>query len=213
MAATVREYRTPLPRMFAASLEAAVNRVLNLDTAAVDRLKRLEGKVLQLDVEGLGIGLFLTTRYGAVHIDLESPGEPDTVIRGTPFALFAMAAPGEVDSWGLPGSRVHISGDANLARDMERVFRKLDPDWEGQLSVMFGDVLGFQLASGMKQGADFLRASARKSTEMAGRYFRDESPLLVRPAELQAFSEQISSLEEALDELESRIAQMRNPSA
>ena len=204
------EYRTPLPQMFAASLEAAVNRVLRLDETTADRLSKLEGKILQLDVEGLGITLFFTSRYGTVHIGLDSPGEPDTTIRGTPFALFAMAAPGEMDGWGLPGSRVHISGAANLARDLERVFRQLDPDWEGQMSVMFGEVLGFQLASGLKQGAEFLRESARKTGEMAGQYFRDESSMLVSPAEFQAFSKQLAELEMVLKALEDRIGAGRN---
>lgn len=203
------EYRTPLPQMFASSLEAAINRVLALDNAAVDRLARLEGRVLQLDVEGLGITLFLTTRYGVVHINLDAAAEPDTIIKGTPFALFAMAAPADVDSWGLPGSRVHISGDANLARDMERVFRQLDPDWEGQLAVMFGDVLGFQLVSGLKQGADFLRQTARSTAEMAGTYLRDEAPALVRPAEFKTFAGEVGKLSETLDRLEARLGDLR----
>ena len=206
------EYRTPLPQLFAASLEAAVNRVLNLDERAASRLDKLEGQVLQLDVEGLGISLFITSRYGNVHIGLDAPGEPDTVISGTPFALFAMAAPGEMDGWGLPGSRVHISGDANLARDLERVFRQLDPDWEGQLSVMFGDVLGFQIASGLKQGGDFLRASARSAGKMAGHYFRDESSMLVTPTEFRSFSQRLGELSKAVESLEARVKAARDAS-
>lgn len=204
------DYRTPLPQLFAASLEAAVNRVLTMDADATSRLERLRDKVLQLDVEGLGISLFLTARNGAVHINLDSPGEPDTVIRGTPLALFAMAAPAEIDSWGLPGSRVHITGDANLARDMERVFRQLDPDWEGQLSTMFGDVIGFQVASGLRQGAEFLRASARKTAEMTGAYFRDESSMLVQPDAFKAFCQRIGELDEAIGNLEQRLQAARN---
>lgn len=199
------DYRTPLPQVFASSLEAAINRVLALDPNAGERLSRLEGRVLQLDVEGLGITLFVTTRYSAVHIKLTSPNEPDTVIRGTPFALFAMATPGELDGWGLPGSRVHISGDANLARDLERVFSQLDPDWEGQLSVIFGEALGFQVASGLKQGAEFLRDAARQSADMAGAYMRDEASALVRPAEFKAFSTEIENLGKTLDELEAKL--------
>jgi len=102
---------------------------------------------------------------------------------------------------------VHISGDANLARDMERVFRQLDPDWEGQLSGMLGDVLGFQVASGLKQGAEFLRESARKTAEMAGAYLRDEASLLVRPDEFRAFGKAVEDLGKALDSLEQRLRQ------
>jgi ubiquinone biosynthesis protein UbiJ len=206
----MRDYRTPLPQVFASSLEAAVNRVLALDATAAKRLERLEGRVLQLEVEGLGITLFMTARNGAAHINLDSPGQPDTVIRGTPLALFAMAAPGDVDGWGLPGSRVHITGDANLARDMERVFRKLDPDWEGQLAVMFGDVLGFQISSGLKQGADALREALRSTTDMAGTYLREEASVLIRPTELKAFKEEVTKLDQTLKQLEERLKRIQD---
>lgn len=199
------DYRTPLPHMFAGALEAAINRVIGLDTDGARRMERLNGRHVQLVIEGLGIELFLTARHGVVHISADSDATPDTVISGSPFALFAMAAPGELDAWGLPHSRVHISGDANLARDLERVFTQLDPDWEGQLSVLLGDVMGFQLSSGLRQGANFLREAARKTADMTGAYLRDDHEMLVRPEELKAFGNAVNELDEALNELESRL--------
>jgi len=205
----MREYRTPLPQVFASTLEAGINRVLALDPGAAARLQSMEGRLLELDIEGLGITLFMTTRYGALHIGLDSAGEPDTVIRGTPLALFGMAAPAGFEAWGLPGSRVHISGDANLARDMERVFRQLDTDWERHLSALLGDVLGYQVAAGLKQGAQALREAVRSTTDMAGVYLREEAPGLVRPEEAEAFGRELKSLARALDELEARLASLR----
>lgn len=203
------DYRTPLPQLLASSLEAAVNRVLALDAESAGRLSKLEGRVLQLDVEGLGISLFLTSAYGNVQIGLQAEEEPDTVISGTPFALFAMAAPGDAANWGLPGSRVQISGDANLARDMEQVFSRLDPDWEGPLAGLFGDVLGFQFAAGLRQGVAAVREAAQSTAEMAGAYLRDEAPSLVRPFELKSFGDDVDKLREAVERLEKRLRQMQ----
>lgn len=203
------DYRTPLPQLLASTLEAAVNRVLALDAESAGRLGKLEGRVLQLDVEGLGISLFLTSAYGNVQIGLQAEEEPDTVISGTPFALFAMAAPGDAANWGLPGSRVQISGDANLARDMEQVFSRLDPDWEGPLAGLFGDVLGFQFAAGLRQGVAAVREAAQSTAEMAGAYLRDEAPSLVRPFELKSFGDDVDKLREAVERLEKRLRQMQ----
>ena len=203
------DYRTPLPQLLASSLEAAVNRVLALDAESAGRLGKLEGRVLQLDVEGLGISLFLTSAYGNVQIGLQAEEKPDTVISGTPFALFAMAAPGDAANWGLPGSRVQISGDANLARDMEQVFSRLDPDWEGPLAGLFGDVLGFQFAAGLRQGVAAVREAAQSTAEMAGAYLRDEAPSLVRPFELKSFGDDVDKLREAVERLEKRLRQMQ----
>jgi len=162
------DYRTPLPQVMAGLVEAGVNRVLALDSESAKRLLKLQGKTLQLDLEGLEITLFLSFDSGNVQVSLDSDQEPDTIISGTPVALFAMAAPGDISNWGLPGSKVHISGDANLARDIERVFSKMDPDWESPVSEVLGDVLGFQLTSGIKQGVEALRTAAEQTVDMAG---------------------------------------------
>ncbi len=164
----MREYKTPLPGLLAASLEAAINQVLQLDNESPSRVKKLEGRLLQLDIEGLAITLFFTFKYGVVKIRLKADATPDTVICGTPIALFSMAKPEDID-WGLPESNVQINGDANLARDLERIFNKLDPNWEEPLVGMLGDTAGYQAAQGIRQGVE----TARKTADTAGRLLAD----------------------------------------
>jgi ubiquinone biosynthesis protein UbiJ len=162
------EYLTPLPGMLAAALETAINHVLQLDMESPARVNKLEGKLLQVDLEGLNITLFFTFKHGVVRVRLEAEGTPDTVISGTPVALFSMAEPEEAD-WGLPDSKVQINGDASLARDLERIFSKLEPDWEGPLAGMLGDVAGHQAAQGIRQGVETVRETAKN----AGKIFAD----------------------------------------
>ncbi|MGD8679803.1 MAG: SCP2 sterol-binding domain-containing protein [Lysobacterales bacterium] len=154
------EYRTPLPGILAAMLESAVNRVLALDDESPQRLERLDGRMLRLDFEGLGLSLFFAFSGERVEVGTESASEPDTVVRGSPLALFSMALPEAEGHWGDPDSRVTITGDANLARDLERLFSRLDPDWEGSIARVFGDVLGYQVAAGLRAGAEQFRESA-----------------------------------------------------
>ena len=166
------EYITPLPGVLAFALETAVNRVLQLDMESPARVKKLEGCLLQVNLEGLGITLFFTFKHGVVRVRLKAEGTPDTVISGTPVALFSMAEPEEAD-WGLPDSKVQINGDASLARDLERIFRKLEPDWEGPLAGMFGDVAGHQVAQGLRQGAETARETARSASKVFSDIIKD----------------------------------------
>jgi ubiquinone biosynthesis protein UbiJ len=166
------EYITPLPGMLAFALETAVNHVLQLDMESPARVKKLEGRLLQVDLEGLAITLFFTFKHGVVRVRLQAEGTPDTVISGTPVALFKMAEPEEAH-WDLPDSKVHINGDASLARDLERIFRKLEPDWEGPLAGMFGDVAGHQLAQGLRQGAETARETARSASKVLSGIIKD----------------------------------------
>ncbi len=199
------EYRTPLPGILAAMLESATNRLLDLDEGSPERFERLEGRMLKLDIEGLGISLFFAFNRGQVEVGTRSSFEPDTVISGSPVALFSMAVPDDMGSWGSPGSRVTIAGDANLARDMERLFSRLDLNWEGRLSRIFGDVWGHQVAAGLRAGAEQARASAGSAGEMISEFLQEKHSPVVRKDEVDVFAEEIDDSLDWLNELENRI--------
>ncbi len=166
------DYVTPLPGMLALALETAINHVLQLDMESPSRVRKLEGRLLQVDLEGLNISLFFTFKHGVVRVRLEAEATPDTVISGTPVALFTMAEPEDAD-WGLPDSKVQINGDASLARDLERIFSKLEPDWEGPLAGMLGDVAGHQAASGIRQGVETARETAKTASKILADLIKD----------------------------------------
>ncbi len=119
-----------------------------------------------------------------------------------------MAAPEEAARWGTAESRVSISGDANLARDLERLFSQLDPDWEGRLSRLFGDVLGHQVAAGLRAGAEQVRASAGQAGDMLSEYLQRRQGPVVRAEELEDFAQGVEQLREAAGRLESRIRKL-----
>jgi ubiquinone biosynthesis protein UbiJ len=199
------EYRTPLPGILAVMLETAVNRILALDDLSTERLQRLDGRMLQLDLEGVGITLFFAFTERHVEVGTRSQYEPDTVIAGSPLALFSMAAPEEAARWGTPESRVRISGDANLARDLERLFSRLDPDWEGRLSRLLGDVWGHQVAAGLRAGAKQVKASAGSAGEMFSEYLQGSKGPVVRSDEVEAFSAAVEEVRVATERLEARL--------
>lgn len=200
------DYRTPLPGLLAGLLETAINRVLALDAGAAERLERVEGKTLQLDLEGLAITLYLDFAYGVVEISLDHEGEPEARVSGTPVALFNLATPDELGDWGLPGSGVRIEGDATLARDLGKILGQLDPDWRSPLTGLFGEVLGFQVAEGLRQGAGAVREAARSSLDMAGRYLNEESDTLARQEDIDDFNASVDDLRDNVDRFEARLA-------
>ena len=85
-----KTYRTPLPGLLAALLDASVNRLLATDERSSDRLASLDGRVLLLELEGLEIDLWFRCSADRITVSI-SPGESeeaDTIISGSPAALF-----------------------------------------------------------------------------------------------------------------------------
>ncbi len=203
------DYRTPLPALLAATLEAAINRVLAMDDESLHRLDNLDQRRMRLELDGLGIVLNFFFTAQRVNVSLDAEGEADTVIKGSPPALFAMAIPDGAGNWGTAGSRVQISGDATLARDLERLFSRLDPDWEAQLSLWFGDVLGHQLFAGSRGAAGQMRETMTTLEEIAGEFLHRAASPLAQQAEIRGFAQAVDSLRDATDRLEARLRIIR----
>ena len=153
-------YKTPLPGILAAMLESGINRVLAMDENTPNRLQRLDDRMLQLDIEGIGITLYFAFNGQQVEVGTQSEFEPDTVISGSPMALFSMALPDEAGYWGTPESRVRISGDANLARDLERLVADRAQARAGLLRVDLADHAHHLGVALLNQGGGLERLAA-----------------------------------------------------
>ena len=191
--------------MLAAGLEAAINAVLALDEKSASRMAQLDGRLVKLELEGLGIDLWFSFSQHRVQVSLEADVEADTVINGTPAALFAMAVPDEDGHWGAPGSRVTISGDATLARDLERLFSQLDPDWEGRLADWLGDVAAYQLASGTRIAAKQVTQTVATLEDMAAEFLHRTGSPLAQEEELFEFGRAVDQVRDATERLEARL--------
>lgn len=194
-------YLTPFPGLLARAIEQALNQAIAADPAGRERLAILEGRGIKLALSGLGIDLYFSGEPGRLTVLAESDLPPDTVIRGSPAALLAMAAP----DWFGKHSGVRIEGDAGAAQALEQLLRKLDPDWEGMLTDQLGDVLGHQVWRFLKDGLLSSRRLAGVAGEQFGHYLREESGLLTTRAEFQAFSRDIDEVREAVDRMEVRL--------
>jgi len=194
-------YLTPLPGLLAGTIEGAFARALALDEQAEGRLDALDGKCVQLALEGVGIDLFFIGTGPGLTVSAESEQTPDTVIRGTPSALLALAVP----DWGASSSGVRIEGDAGTAQSLEKLFRRLDPDWERLMTDRFGDVVGHQLWRTANDALRISKRSADLASDQLGHFLREESGLLVTEAEVGQFTVEVDELREAVDRLESRL--------
>jgi len=203
------DYHTPLPAMLAAALDSAINPLLAMDEHSPQRLRQLAGHTVLLQLEGLGISLYLVFTARRLSVRLDSDAEPDTVISGTPPALFSMAVADGDGAWGIPGSRVRISGDATLARDLERLFSRLDPDWESRLSGWFGDVLGHQVAAGARAAVKQAKATSQTLESMTGEYFSRPSSPLARGEDIATFIAAVDTTRDAVERLEARVRNLQ----
>jgi ubiquinone biosynthesis protein UbiJ len=188
-------------------LEAALNRALALDTTAHDRISTLEGRRIGIELRGVNLALSVSVRDGRLSVGPHWDAGNDLNLRAAPGSLIAFALRGSGDS-PLPPGKVDISGDAELARQMEKLMRDFQPDVEEAFAQTFGDVLGVPLARGLRRAFGWSRESAQALVQDTAEFLRDESRDLIAPAEMEQFLDDVDALRERADRLEVRIQRL-----
>lgn len=193
-------------------LGGVLNRAVQLDPGLPAQLATLEGRRLELHLSAPVLACAVTVRAGRIEIGPATSDTSADLILGTSLAaLAARLLPGGGAGAGAgagaaPGrGRMHINGDAELARHLQQLLRDYAPDVEGLFVAQFGDVLGVQLAQGLRAALARARAGGRALARDGAQFLAEESQDLVAKAELEAFAQDVEALSEAVERVERRL--------
>ena len=210
------------------TLEAALNRALSLDPEIRDGLRALDGRSVALHVAAPDLALQVSVVGDRLQVGpVASDKQPDLSIRST-FAGLISQLPALMGS-GLMGSglrndnappigKLRIEGDADLARRLQRLAERFDPDWQQPFASVFGDVVGVQIANALRAGLRHARDAGGAFASNAAEYVTEESRDVVGRDELNAFHDDVDHVRDDVERLAARIARlagvgMRSPRA
>lgn len=191
------------PDLFARALTGAFNRALDLDPEARTRLKPLAGRAVALQLEPGGTLRVAIDADCRIQVQLESADPAELTIRTSPGAVLKLLATG---SAGI--GQLKIEGDAELARELQRLAKVFEPDVEGLFVRGFGEVLGFQLARVARDLGGWVRNGARRLAEQSAEYLREESRDLVAPGELDQFLDEVDEVRAGVERAERRLERL-----
>lgn len=197
-----------LPALLLAGLEATINRYLGLDPAARARLAPLAGKVVAVELRGLGLTLYMAPHAGGIQLLGDYAGTPDTVIAGAPFSLLRLGhARGERDL--LYRGAVEVRGDVELGQRFETVLRAIDIDWEEQLSRLVGDIAAHRLGVAARGLRDFGAQAVDHLQRDIADYLQEESQQLPRREEVDEFTGAVDAVRTDVDRLVARVQRLK----
>jgi ubiquinone biosynthesis protein UbiJ len=101
-----------------------------------------------------------------------------------------------------------IDGASALADELRYLARHLRPDFEEELSRLFGDVAAERIGGVVRGLASWQRDAALRITDALADYAIDERRALVRRVELGELARDIERLGKALATLEERISRL-----
>ena len=196
------------------ALEAALNRALALDPETRDGLRALDGQCVALTLEPLAAGgppLSVQVRVDGERLavgPVDDEREPDLGVRSTFAGLLAQLPMFRRDD-APPVGRMKLSGDAELARRLQQLATRFDPDWQQPFAAVFGDVLGVQVANALAAALKHARDAGRDLAGAAAEYVTEESRDVVARAELDAFHDEVDALRDDAARLAARVERLR----
>lgn len=202
------------------TLEAALNRALSLDPELRDGLRALDGRSVALHVTAPDLALQVTVagdrlQVGPVVSDRQADLSVRSTLGGLISQLPALLGNGLRNDSAPPIGKLRIEGDADLARRLQRLAERFDPDWQQPFASVFGDVVGVQIANALRAGLRHARDAGGTFASNAVEYVTEESRDVVGRDELNAFHDDVDRVRDDVERLAVRIARlgMRSPRA
>lgn len=193
----------PLRKLAGRALETALNHALSLDPETQAKLSALEGRSVQLHLQGMELALAVTVEGNRLKVG-PAPERSDLRVAATPGSLLSMLLRRQGE--GMAPGKVDIAGDAELARRLEKLASGFAPDFEQAFARSFGDVIGVPLAKALREGLAHARETASHLAQDGAAWLRDETQVAVAPGEVESFLDDVDALRERTERLEARLA-------
>lgn len=202
-----------LKPMAGRALEAALNRALSLDPDTRAALQPLDGRRIALSLQAPAVALQISVTGDRLQVGpVDAAGEPDLAVRSTLGGLLGQLPFLRKDN-AAPVGRVRVSGDAELARRLQTLAERFDPDWQQPFVAVFGDIIGVQIANAARNALRQLRSAGGSLAENTAEFVTEESRDVVGRAELNAFHDDVDVLRDDVERMQARVERLRGGKA
>lgn len=191
------------------TLEAALNRALALDPETREGLRALDGRRMVLRIVAPPLVMQVRVAGDRLEVGPAEDDEPDLAVRATLGGLLAQLPFFKRDD-APPVGRLRIEGDADLARCLQTLAQRFDPDWQQPFAAVFGDVIGVQIAKAIAAGLRQARDAAGALAINAAEFVTEESRDVVPRGQLNAFHDDVDTLRDDVERVAARVTHLRN---
>lgn len=188
------------------ALQPVIDRALAYDEDARARVRRLDGRILAIEVRGLDWTLYAIAEGERLRLTDDPPGPADATMSGPPASLARLGTLGGTQV--LFGGSLRMSGDVRTAKGFKRLFDTLDPDREEALAQIVGDMPAHEAARLLRAaGAGGQRLAGDRARDLRA-WLIDEIEALPTQSEVADWMAQVDRTRADADRLAARLARL-----
>jgi ubiquinone biosynthesis accessory factor UbiJ len=192
-----------IPTIILSTLERSINRVLLTAAGGQAAIQGLDGKVIKLQLDDLGVSVWIASNGRSLRLSAVDPGRQDLCLSGRSGEMLKAALEGRAE--GRFPSEVTVEGNMDTARQVQQLLKALDPDWEEALAGITGDAVARGVGSAARQGLSWGRETGDALSRNLAEYLRDELRVVPDRSEVEAFMDAVDRLRDDVDRLAARL--------
>jgi ubiquinone biosynthesis accessory factor UbiJ len=185
---------------------AAINHLLAQEAWARDALALHGGKEACIDTGHLRLRMRVARDGMVEDSNSEDPANVTIHVKLTDLPLIAQ-------NRDRAFSYVRIEGDAEFANTISQLSKGLRWDAEHDLERLLGPIGATRLVGGAKSVASGVLDTGRRLADNVAEYLLEENPVLIRPAVVEEFTDDVSRLRDDVERIDKRIARLEQKAA
>jgi len=190
-------------------LELLINRGIGLSSTAQAMAAALDGKALDVRLDGTPLALRLAARDGQVRVTPPGESAPAATLAGTPVAMVRLLG-GDPQAL-IRDGEVRMTGDTDVANQFRDLLHMARPDLEEELSKLVGDPLAHQLGNLARGVAEWGSRAATSVSRSVGEYLTEERRTLPTRTEVEEFYRDVDALANDVERAEARLNRLKEP--
>jgi ubiquinone biosynthesis accessory factor UbiJ len=191
-------------RLFLSPLNRALQAYLAMDPDSAQRLKPLQGKVIQIELLPFSFSFYCLFHADRLLLQTDATIPADTHLRGTPLQFLRALFSKDKHEPFFSGD-LSITGEAELGQQVTDLFDQLHIDWEDHLARYMGDIPTYYLSRFIHRMHQWRYTTTQSAKQDISDYLHEEVNWFPTAEALQDLFTDIDQLRMAVDRTEARI--------
>ena len=189
-------------------LELASNKTLEHDPQTLERLAKLQGKTMTLNVKTIGQSISVTPQLEGLEFSHTVPEKVDVTLSVTIPAMIKISRDG-LDNAELESGELEIVGDPIVGQRFAQVMAELDIDWHGLLAERIGESPAKVVTLAASQAKLFADDSRVKFKEFLNTLIKDDMQLVADNDGVESFLDDVDAVRADTDRLMARLTRIQ----
>lgn len=191
-----------------AAIELAVNRALELDPQASEKLAALSEYQFRFSCTAPVFDVVVIPGYSGAELYGNYEGDVTSTLRGEASAFSRLL--GASDPAGeLINGKLELDGDSAPLIELQKIISNLDMDWEAPLVANLGDVVGHQIAQILRSAFEWGKQAGSSLNRQVEEFVHEEARWAPPQLEVEDFFSDITQLGQRVDRLHARMSRLK----